>query len=996
MKKPAYRILSAAAAAVMAATPFAAYAEGDISDIHTAQSSVAEGISEGGIKGAEYTSVLYDSYNGLPTSEANTVLQTTDGFIWIGSYSGLIRYDGSNFHRYDDEGISSVVTLFEDSHDRLWIGTNDGGVAVMENNRFMIYDQHQGLPTSAIRNISEDSAGNIIVATNFGLSYIDPDGNLHISDDPQIAAKNIIELRAAEDGTVYGITKDNLIFTINDLRITSFYSGDNLGFDTVNCIAPDPENDGFAYMGTIHSDLIYGDIKNGMDNITAIDVSPLVNINKIFPLNSQIWLCADNGIGFVDPDGNFSVIADVPMNNSIDDMAADSEGNLWFASSRQGVMKICHNDFVDISVAAELADMVVNAVHLRGSELYIGSDTGLHVLELPGYNEKTTEISGLLAHERIRCIKEDSKGNLWFSTYAGLFCLKPDGSIDSFGDGKGFATNKVRVTEELSDGRIAVSTSAGVYFIDNGLVAENISAANGLSERDILTICEGDNGEIYLGSDGNGIYILKNNSVVRMGKFDGLMSEVILRIKKEESTGIYWIVTSNSLAYMIDGVINTVTGFPYSNNFDIFFDGNGGAWILSSNGIYITRTERLLNGTANAEYTFLGTASGLPSVATANSRSCLTPDGRLYIAGSKGVSMIDINGAVENGQDIMLTIPFIEVDNGNGTEFISLRGKSSITVPSDNMRVTIYGYALTYSLRDPRMQYMLHGFDNQPYAVMRSDMQPVTYTNLDGGTYRFELSVLNTRTGLTDKTVSLTITKELAFHEQFWFRVVLIVAGGIVLFLIIDFIYRRREAALVKEQEKKQVMIDELTEVFAKCVDMKDEYTNGHSVRVAEYSRLLAKKLGKSEKEQHDIYNAAMLHDIGKIGIPDAVLNKNGRPTDEEYEQLKSHTTLGHDVLSQITIAPELSYGAWYHHERIDGRGYPRGLKGDQIPELGQIIAVADTFDAMYSTRAYRRQMDINDVLNELKRVSGTQLNGEIVAKLEELIDEGEIKQKEL
>ena len=130
-------------------------------------------------------------------------------------------------------------------------------------------------------------------------------------------------------------------------------------------------------------------------------------------------------------------------------------------------------------------------------------------------------------------------------------------------------------------------------------------------------------------------------------------------------------------------------------------------------------------------------------------------------------------------------------------------------------------------------------------------------------------------------------------------------------------------------------------------------------------------------------------HDIGKITVPDEILHKPSRLSDEEFDVMKRHTTNGSEILQAIEIAPELALGAEYHHERIDGRGYPTGRKGDEIPQVAQIIAVADTFDAMYSTRPYRKQMPIEEVVEELKRVSGTQLNPRYVNALVELIGEG-------
>ncbi len=143
-------------------------------------------------KGSGYTSVLYDNSNGLPTSEANCIVQTGDGFIWIGSYSGLIRYNGNEFYRYpSSSGISSVVCLYVDSRDRLWIGTNDNGLAVMDtdNMEFKFYKRSDGLSSSSVRAISEDSNGNIIFGTTMGIAYIDKDLKLHNIDEPQIRYK---------------------------------------------------------------------------------------------------------------------------------------------------------------------------------------------------------------------------------------------------------------------------------------------------------------------------------------------------------------------------------------------------------------------------------------------------------------------------------------------------------------------------------------------------------------------------------------------------------------------------------------------------------------------------------------------------------------------------------------------------------------------------------------------------------------------------------------
>ena len=172
------------------------------------------------------------------------------------------------------------------------------------------------------------------------------------------------------------------------------------------------------------------------------------------------------------------------------------------------------------------------------------------------------------------------------------------------------------------------------------------------------------------------------------------------------------------------------------------------------------------------------------------------------------------------------------------------------------------------------------------------------------------------------------------------------------------------------------------------AVDAKDAYTNGHSHRVAEYSRELAKRMGKDDEQVNDIYYAAMLHDVGKIGIPGSIINKPDRLTDEEFNTIKSHTTTGAKILTTISEMPVLSIGAHWHHERYDGKGYPDGLSGENIPEIARIICVADCYDAMSSNRSYRKVLPQDIVRSEIQKGKGTQFDPEIADIMLQMIDE--------
>lgn len=946
-------------------------------------------------RGAGYSSVLYDNSNGLPTSEANAIVQTEDGFIWIGSYSGLIRYDGNEFYRYSSStGIASVMSLYVDSRQRLWIGTNDSGIALLEDESFTFYDKDDGLHSASVRSISEDGEGNIIVATTKGISYIDADGKLYHIDDPRTNNEYICELCRAANGTIYGVTLSGAFFTIESLRISAYYSGDSTGEAIVNTIYPDPEDPDFIYLGTQNTGEIYhGDITKGMTGFTTLSTMPHETVNSIRFFDGLLWITSDNGIGYFTEDRTYVELLDLPMTNSIDHVMQDYEGNIWFSSSRQGVMKIVSNRFTDISTLAKLDPLVVNTTCKHGDALYVGTDNGLYVINKD--NELVeNSATQMLAGARIRCIRQTDDGRLWLCTYSahGLVCY--DAQTDKtlvFNESNGLASSRARMMMQLNDGSIAVATNNGVNVIKNDEIVAVYNAATGLSNLEILCLEEGSDGSLYLGSDGDGIYkISADGKLSRLGTDDGLRSEVILRMKKDPIDELFWIITSNSVAYMKDDVITNVANFPYSNNFDIFFDKNERAWVLSSNGIYVVKRADMLAG-GDLDYTHYDAQCGLPGIATANSYSHIDPDGTLYVSASTGIYSVNINEEADNGADIRLSVPFISADDA----VIWIHGADTVHIPSDCRRLNIYANAFTYSLNNPHLSYHLEGFDDTPVYLTKQEMSHASYTNLKGGTYVFTLSVINDVTGEIEQTVTLTVIKDKAFTETVWFVLMLILLGVLLVSFIFWLIYRRKTVAMLRKQAEDKKLINEMTKVFSSCVDMKDAYTNGHSARVAKYSRMLAKAMGKSAEDVEDIYNIALLHDIGKISIPDNILNKPGRLDDDEFAVMKTHATRGYDILKEITIAPDIALGAGYHHEKYNGTGYPSGLKGDEIPEIAQIIAVADAFDAMYSTRPYRKKLPLETVVDEIKRCNGTQFSPKVVEAFLKLVEDGAFDENE-
>lgn len=198
----------------------------------------------------------------------------------------------------------------------------------------------------------------------------------------------------------------------------------------------------------------------------------------------------------------------------------------------------------------------------------------------------------------------------------------------------------------------------------------------------------------------------------------------------------------------------------------------------------------------------------------------------------------------------------------------------------------------------------------------------------------------------------------------------------------------KKTAEIVRQQEALNNAHIQIVMTLSNAIDAKDAYTNGHSIRVANYAREIARRYGYDEEVLQEVFICGLLHYVGKIGVPDTIINKPGRLTEEEFAVIKTHPSIGAEILSGITDYSKIAYGAHWHHERYDGKGYPDGLSGDRIPEIAQIISVADAYDAMTSNRSYRPVMEQAKVRSEIEKGRGTQFAPRFADIMLEMIDE--------
>ena len=251
-----------------------------------------------------------------------------------------------------------------------------------------------------------------------------------------------------------------------------------------------------------------------------------------------------------------------------------------------------------------------------------------------------------------------------------------------------------------------------------------------------------------------------------------------------------------------------------------------------------------------------------------------------------------------------------------------------------------------------------------------------------------------TNTVLNDWHVVMVVSNTRLFADIRTSLIIQVAVCIVIFIIILAFMiiaYRRIVHYREKNDEnnkKLEKLNDNVIKALAFTIDAKDRYTSGHSQRVANYSLELAKRLGKSEEEQRLIYYAGLLHDVGKIRVPEEVLNKPGRLTDTEFDQIKVHTISGYHILKDIYDEPHIALGAKYHHERYNGKGYPDGLSGNNIPEVARIIGVADAYDAMASNRSYRDALPQEVVRKEIEKGRGEQFDPIVADVMLQMIDE--------
>lgn len=942
----------------------------------------------------DYVITVYNDQNGLPTGEANAVIQTSDGYVWIGSYGGLVRYDGTSFKNYSEEkdGItsSSVRTLFEDSKGRLWIGTNDDGIYTYESGTFTKINNLPDHTFLCIRDFAEDSNGIIYVASNSGLAKIEDDVLTPISDE--IMNGNTIYTLAVDCyDRVWCSMNEGICTVIENGQVTKQLTSD-LFFDEaeIYCATSGPQ--GEVYLGSSGNEFVRLDFKDetfDKDSITmkhyqtgGVTVHNRIQVYE----GGTILICGMRGLGLLQPDGSFMEFGENKKASSVNGAILDYEDNIWLASSALGIVKYTRGCFSSPNETAGLSGEAINTVVGTGKEFYVGLDDGLLAFN-SSWDPVENPLTELLSEDRVRHIIVAEDKTLWVATDEGHGVVHYNPvtqDLVCFGETEGLVSEGARTLLQLADGSVAVGTQRGISIIRDGNVVKNYEKFDdGLSNATILCLAQDDAGVLYAGTDGGGIFAISGDDMTSYGFSEGLGECVVLRMLRDEEGAGWFVSAGSSLYYLENGTFKKLDNFDKSAGsiFDIYIQQDS-VYMMQNSGILKVNREELLGGDY-ARTVRYGFSHGLTGSLDANTWHYIDEEGILYLSTRSGISCFGFTEKKEICPRGIISDLFVD------DEVCANYGENGIHLDRNATRLTINFSTLSYTgTTGSGMSYQLEGFDEAEMKLENEKSGSISYTNLPGGDYRFSLKVylLENPQNTFEYYVDIHKDKKLTEYPLFWILGAVICLTLIILICIL--IARTKIARARRRQKEYQTITDQFLRAFAKTIDAKDKYTNGHSVRVAWYSKELAKRMNMSAEEQERVYYIALMHDIGKIGIPDSILNKAGKLTDEEMNVIKTHPIIGGEILKDCTALAGISEGARYHHERYDGNGYCEGIKDSDIPLVARIIGVADSYDAMSNARCYRRALDKEVIISELTNGVGSQFDPKIVSIMLQMIEE--------
>lgn len=838
---------------------------------------------------SDYESRTWTVDEGLPGNTINAIIQDENGFLYIATYDGLVRFDGMEFvtmnrsynAKYD---FSSTRSLYQDSSANIWAGSNDEGIArIAPDGTVRMFTLSDGLPNNSIRAIIEDTDGNIWVGTASGVVYITRNEEvLSPKGLEQYGEEHILvnTLYCDSAGRIWLTSRNpGSIYTYEGGEFRRYEGIHSMAHPAVTAIAQDSRG---AFLFGLAPHYV---LKLDSGNETLYDVGigeqPGTVVNSIMQdKTGDFWVATDAGLCILGADGrsygyNESTgLAD----SSINQVMQDTEGNVWLATDKGGLERLSLSKFKTVKINTTVNAIVQDDFR---KAVWFGNDNGLYCCDYALKEVHTEDVDRILDYcrnIRVRHVALTRDGGLLVSTYEkrGQLLFERDGGIKQWTVSNGLSGMKVRVALEADNTDIYIGTTTGLNIVDGKTGAiSKITKENGIANEYIMCIFQDSEGTVWCGTDGGGVFTLKtledgshqvestytsaNTKTKRLSFSDTcIVGNVVFKIS-EPRKGELWFCTGTGISRLKGGVFSNITstnGLGTDSVFQMINEYTDRAWLTSNRGIAsvkFSQMEDLTDGKIpRLNVKFFTSNDGIHSSGvTSTSLSMKDSTGRVWFTMVDGFVIYDPVKATADKVVPHVANDRITIDNKE----IVCDG-TPVIVPPEAKRVVIKYTAPSFvSPEQMLFRYRLSGFDTR-YTDWGAD-RFVSYTNLKPGTYEFTVMAQNSNEVSSLMSDALVIIKKPYFHQMwfFWPCVVLLSLVLVWLFVLLRIKEYRRYQKMLEEEVDRQT-----AEIKQKSRDLEVAKNKSERLLLNILPQTVAKELTDSpNKIIADQHNAATI-----------------------------------------------------------------------------------------------------------------------------------------
>ncbi|MCP4154417.1 MAG: response regulator [bacterium] len=759
--------------------------------------------------------------DGLPQNYIADVLQTGDGYIWIGSQIGLVRFNGKTFHQFDSSNTKAmttnyVKTLLEDRQGTLWIGTIGGGLVRLRNRKFEPFAPGKDLEDLQVNSLTNLPDGSIAVSTRGKGVYIIKDEKMeHFAMPPHLTVGYVRTLQRDRHGNTWiGTNSSGLIKAANG-TFGSYTKKDGLPGSRVNAIHQDRE--GNLWIGTMGGLCRYN---YGDDSFEMFAEKSGISNYEIRAIHED----ADGNIWFGSSvsgliryrQGAFTTFGAECglLDSNVTSITSDREGSLWIGTGLSGLNRFRERKITVLNTHAGLAQATIYPIiESPNNTVYIGSTARGGVNRLKKGKITTMDIPADLSNSLILSLFIDKEGALWIGAYGEGLCRYKDGVYKRFTTAEGLSSNFVYCVYGDSSGVLWIGTDgSGLNRFANGEFTV-YNKANGLAHDRVVYVLEDSRKDLWCCTHGGGLSRIRNGKITTFDEKSGLSSNLLYLIY-EDKKGVLWVGTSGGgLNRFKDGRFTPImkkNGLFGNEIFSILEDDYGYFWFGSTNGIFQVSRQQLqafANGkierVASMAY---GESDGMVTTDCSHlcqPAACKTRDGKLWFPTVRGIAIIDPADTPRNLQPPPVVIEKVHVD----TEPKAL---GNLVIAPGSKSIEIHYAGLSFI--DPgkvRYRYRLEGFEDK---WLEAGTRAAThYANLPPGSYRFLVRACNNNGVWNNTGASLSFTLEPYFYQTLWFQLLC----GLLVILLGFYIYRRRSRRLERREREHMKREEELEALVA-------------------------------------------------------------------------------------------------------------------------------------------------------------------------------------